>query len=142
MFIHNNPYHTNLYNVQCIRGCLLRHYTIDIINLMDQYIRKYIDSFDITYNSLTYSFTIRIKKSGMRKRYNNFKHEVMFYYNILKNIFYDFFNENRSLVVGMLRSNYGFEADKIYDDFILNPDKFLNLFQVYCIESNIIEVRL
>lgn len=142
MFIHNTPYYTNLQNVQFIRGCLLRHYTLDIINLIEQYIRRYIDTFDIIYNSFTCSFSIRVKKSTMRKKYNSFKHETIFYYNILKDIFYSFFNENRDLIVRMLRNDFGFAADEVYDNFILNPNKLLNLFQIYCIGNNIIEIRL
>lgn len=140
MFIHGTSYPTDLHLVQSIRSCLLRHYTLDVIVLMESYINRTIECIDITYNSFNYSFTIKIRKSAMKKK--SFKHTVTFYYDLMMKAMYSFYSENRELIVHMLRDEFGLDADAIYDSIIENPIQLYNLFHIYCLSNYTMQICL
>ena len=90
---------------------------------LQKYITSYIDCNSIDYNPDTFEIGLRIKKTSMKK-IKDFAHKPEFYYNILINAFYDF-----------IQANIG--------DIILSNKNYMSMiFNIVCINDNMIYIKL
>ncbi len=142
MFIDNANYETNLTDIQNIRYLLfLNLYGNEAyINLLSEIIAKHIDCLSIDYNSNNYTFTIKIKKTAMRK-YHGFNHNPNYYYQIIHNIFKEFISNNLDIISYILKSKYS-NPQEIINKFNAGVYCIENLCYVSCIADNILIIKL
>ena len=142
MFIDNVNYRTDLTDIQNIRYLLfLNLYGNEAyINSLSEIIAKHIDCLSIDYNNYTYTFTIKIKKTAMRK-YHNFDHSPNYYYQIIHNIFKEFINNNIYIISNILKSKFS-NPQEVIDKFNSELYCIENLCHVSCIADNILIIKL
>lgn len=143
MFIDNVNYKTDLTDIQNIRYLLFLNlygnkvYTDMLLNI----ISRHIDCLSIDYSPNEYTFTIKIKKTTMRK-YHGFDHNPNYYYNTIHNIFKEFINQNSSVIEDILRSNNYSNPKEIINKFNNGIYCIENLCHVSCIADNILVIKL
>lgn len=141
MYINNTSYNVDLHLVQSIRYCLLSKYDLNHISILEEYIKKYIPNTEIVYNSLTKSFTIKIRKTSIKK-IKGYKNNVQFYYYLIGEAFNDFFKEQKEEIIKLLYDSFGDSAFYALNTCINNPKFMYNLFNAYCLADNILEIKL
>ena len=143
MIIDKVNYSTNLIDIQNIRYLLFTNLYGNeaYINSLTGIISKHIDCLNIEYSPITYTYTIKIKKTAMRKNHG-FDHNPNYYYQIIPNIFREFLQTNQTAIMSVLSQKYANCQDimnsLIYSDYYC----IANLCQVSCIADNILIIKL
>ncbi len=143
MYIENKNYETNLLDAHTIRHILFTEYYSNrsFIDELSDLIKSNIQVINIDYDELRYSFTIRIKKTTMRKM-QGFKQDSTFYYRIIPNIFYEFIKNHESDFINSLR-NRGYEDPvKTINNLYENKNIMNTLCFITCISDNVIMIDL
>lgn len=143
MFIDKVNYQTNLVDIQNIRYLLFTNLYGNeaFINSLTGIISRYIDCLNIDYSASNYTYTIKIKKTAMRKNHG-FDHNPKYYYQIIPNIFKEFIQINQSAILSVLNQKYA-NAQEIMNSLICSDFYCLaNLCQISCIADNILIIKL
>ena len=106
----------------------------NIIELMES-IRKSIDPVSIEFDSGTYAFYIKIKKTNM-KRYKGFSNIPEFYYShFIIPVFFEFISNHYNELLAL--------SDKaLLDNTLINQTPLINICHVTCISDNMVIVKL
>ena len=143
MLVENNTqYQNDLIDINKIRYILFDAFYKNFAymqNLTD-IISKHIDCLSIDYSGSSYTYTIKIKKTAMR-RYHGFKHDPIFYYSRIADIFKEFIISNEYEVALNMMKHYEKPYEVLhylYD----NPALLANLCHISCIADNILVVKL
>lgn len=142
MIIDNVKYPTDMVDIHNIRYLLFKNLYGNgafIMSLTD-IIARNIECLGIDYSASTYTFTIKIKKTAMRKIYG-FEHNPNFYYQIISNIFKEFIQQNELAVRMALAEKY-YNPKEILDNLYVNYLNMANLCHVSCIADNILVIKL
>lgn len=142
MFIENKQYKTDLVDIHNLRYLLFSHLYSNpafIQNLTD-IISRNIECLSVEYSPSKYMFTIKIKKTSMRK-FHGFDHNPNFYYQLIPNIFLEFIKTNEQIILECLRERYDNPID-IINQLYANPYILSNICQVSCIADNILVIKL
>lgn len=142
MFIHGQSYQTELSNINNIRYILFTNFYSNpmYIESLKSIITKHIDCLSIDYDPVRYTFTIKIKKTSMRK-VNGFSHESIFYHNIISSIFEEFLKTHERDVLNILSCRYPEPGSAL--QYIYSMPGFLaNLCLVSCMQDNIVCIKL
>lgn len=114
---------------------------IDAINDLSMIIGGYIDCLTMDYNNMNRVFTIKIKKTSMKKMYS-FQHNTAFYYNIIPSIFKDFLNKEKDSIIALLRTTCN-NPIQTFNNIISKDNIILSgLCEVTCVSDNIIFIKL
>lgn len=142
MIIDNRSYPTDLVDVNNVRYLLFTNLYSDANALagLAEIISKHIECLSIDYNASTYTFTIKIKKTAMR-RLHGFKHDPNFYYQAIPDIFFDFITANQEKVLKALACTYA-NPTEVLNSIYVNKFIMANLCHVSCISDNIIVIKL
>lgn len=143
MFINNKHYQTDLVDINKIRYLLFTNFysNANYIVSLTEIINNNIECIGIDYSSMDYTFTIKIKKTAMRKSYHGFRHNPNFYYhNTISNIFRQFLKTHENEVIRILSTE--FENPNYVLESIYNNDIMTNLCHITCISDNIIMMKL
>lgn len=142
MFINNQLFETDLANMNNIRYLFFIHLYCNskCIKSLTDIITKHIECLSIDYSQTTYTFTIKIKKTVMRK-IHGFKQDPNFYYLSIPNIFMDFIKANEQDVLSALSERYD-NPYTVLDNLYSNPRLMANLCHVSCIADNIVYIKL
>lgn len=142
MFIDNKLYSSNLIDIDNMRYILNNTLYRDMaaIECLKQIICKYIDCLGIEFSPSEFSFTIKIKKTSMRK-ISGFKHMPDYYYQTIPSIFKEFISSHEQNVLQGLRTIYQdpYSALQYYYN---NLSILANLCHLTCISDNIIIIKL
>lgn len=149
MYIDDRDYQTNdMNNVMRIRCALFNAFYSNevMINTLQDTITQYIECLSIDYDNTKYAFTLKIKKTAMRRMHNRFIHQPSFYYPIISNIFLNFISNYRLLLANTIKndgkSKDPAEAYDIVNELIANPSSLSLLAHVSCISDNIVIINL
>ena len=139
-------HHDNMNIVHHIRYILFKYFYSNpvYIEQLNQIINKNIDCLSVEYDNLNYTFTIKIKKTSMRK-IRGFSHDPIFYYHLLPGIFKEFINNNISLIEYYLTERVSNDKttinhcmNNLYSDiYCLN-----NICGISCLGDNILLIKL
>lgn len=142
MFINNHSFETNLGCVNNIRYLFFTNLYCDnsIIKKLTDVISKHIECLSIEYSYTRYTFTIKIKKTAMRRIYG-FKQDPNFYYKKIPDIFTEFIKTNEDSVLSALSKSYE-NPHEILSYLYNNPNIMSNLCIVSCIADNIVCIKL
>lgn len=143
MFIDKVNYQTNLIDIQNIRYLLFTNLYGNeaFINSLTGIITKHIDCLNVNYSATDFTYTIKIKKTAMRKNHG-FDHNPRYYYQIIPNIFREFFQINQTAILSVLSQKYA-NAQEIINSLITSNFYCLaNLCQISCIDDNILIIKL
>lgn len=142
MIIGEKYYPTNLINIGSIRYTFFTDFysNKDYIGDLTEIIGKHIECLSIDYSDTSFCYTLRIKKTAMRK-HRGFKHDPIFYYPTIQAIFSEFVNKHKDAVLKALANVTP------YPDLVLyylnnHPELLTNLGRVSCIADNIIIINL
>ena len=142
MFIDNKPYPSNLTDVDNMRYILNNtlYKDTNAIESLKQIITRYIDCLGIEFSPVNFTFTIKIKKTAMRKM-SGFKHMSDYYYQTIPNIFREFISSHEQNVLQGLRTIYPdpYSALQYYYN---NISILANLCHLTCISDNIVIIKL
>lgn len=143
MYIENKNYNTDLLDVYTIRHILFTEFynNKSYIDELSNIIRHNIELINIDYDELNYSFTIRIKKTTMRK-IQGFKQDSTFYYQIIPNIFYSFIKNHENDIINVLENRGCTDPAKIINELYNNKSIMNALCFITCISDNIIIIKL
>lgn len=145
MFINNKDYRTDMVDIQSLRYLLfLNLYGSEvIIESLSNIISKHIDCLNIEYCPSSYTFTIKIKKTAMRK-YHGFDHDPKYYYTIIPSIFKEFIQTNANYVSKALEAKYPIREIPLIMDKLINSDYYClaNMCHISCIADNILIMKL
>lgn len=144
MFVNATQYHTDmLVDTNNIRYalCIGLYNSPSCIDSIKEIISRYIECNNIEFDPSNYSFSIKIKKTAMRKN-RDFRHNPEFYYPIASNIFREFISNNSQAVIDSLSSIYGGNAAAVLDTIKNNHNVIANLCYLTCISDNIVIIKL
>ena len=142
MFIEDKQYKIDLVDINNVRYLLFSNLysnPVFIQNLSD-IIARHIDCLSIEYSPTTYTFTVKIKKTSMRKLHR-FYHDPSFYYQMIPGIFMEFIKGNEQIITKCLRERYD-NPEYVIAQLYTNPYNLANLCQVSCIADNILVIKL
>lgn len=142
MIIDKHSYETDLTLVNEIRYILFTKVYNDITSIksLTDVISHSIDCLSIEYDHMSYTFTIKIKKTSMRK-IHGFNHNPNFYYAVVSDIFKLFLDMNENTIVDALSVKFT-DPIAIFVNLLHSPSKLSNLCHVSCISDNIIVIKL
>mgnify|MGYP003299239855 CR=1 FL=1 len=142
MRIEKTNYETSLVDINNIRYLLFRNLygNTAFIQSLTEIITRNIDCLGIDYSASEYTFTIRIKKTTMRKMYG-FYHDPNFYYSIIPNIFKEFIETHEPIIISILREKYA-DPFNIIQKLYMDHYTLSNLCHVSCISDNILVIKL
>lgn len=142
MIIDNVKYPTNMVDIHNIRYLLFKNLYGDnaFIQSLTDAIARNIECLSIDYSASTYTFTIKIKKTAMRKVYG-FDHDPNFYYQIVSNIFKEFIQYNEPAVCTVLGEIYP-NPKEVLNYLYINYLNMANLCHASCIADNILVIKL
>lgn len=142
MYIADQNYQTDLTMINKFRYSLFIHFYNNptYIDALTKIIARHIDALYVDYDSIRYVFTIKIKKTSMR-RIHGFTHNPNFYYPIIIAIFTDFIKEYISDAYRSIGHQEG-EDVSILEKLFENPSLMANLCHISCISDNIIRIQL
>ena len=142
MFIDDKKYQTNLADINSLRYLLFTNFynNMSYIQNLTEIISKNIECLGIDYSAFEYSFTIKIKKTAMR-RMHLFKHKPDFYYQIIPAIFNEFIKNNEQEVLKALSTRYD-NPYRVLQYLYETPGFLANLCHLTCIDDNIIIIKL
>lgn len=143
MFIGNNQFDVDLSVANTIRHLIFANLYTDmryIQNLTD-IISRHIESLGADFDPNTYTITVNIKKTSIRKTYGaRFKHEPNFYYQFISNIFAEFFNTNKDKIIEVLATVYP-DPYTVFNQIVTSP-LIGNLCHVTCLSDKILVIKL
>lgn len=142
MYINDKSFDTNLIDVNKVRYLLFTHLYNNpaSIDNLTSIIGKYIECLGINYDPNTFTFTIKIKKTAMR-RIHGFKQDPSFYYIKIPEIFREFLSANEGVIMPALQQDYPNPKD-VLNTIYLNYSIMANLCHVSCIADNIVIIKL
>lgn len=142
MIIDNRSYPTDLVDVNNVRYLLFTNLYNDTnaLSRLTEIIAKHIECLSIDYNSSTYTFTVKIKKTAMR-RLHGFRHDPNFYYQVIPDIFSEFIAGNKDRILAALSSTYQ-NPSEVLNSIYMNKYIMANLCHMSCISDNIIVIKL
>jgi len=139
-------HHDNMNIVHHIRYILFKYFYSNpvYIEQLNQIINRNIDCLSVEYDNLAYTFTIKIKKTSMRK-IRGFNHDSMFYYHLIPGIFKEFVDANIVPIRQYLKERVGNDEvaisqyiNNLYSDiYCLN-----NICGISCLGDNILLIKL
>lgn len=136
-FIVDEPIKLNDYfsNLTQLRLLFHTHVYNDITNieLLKTAISNHVDTISIDYDDLQKVFSIKIKKTTMKKD-NKFEHNVFYYYNIFENIFLEFLLHNAHMLNTFLKDTMYLSVDNI----LQNIKSLSTMYNIACVSDNII----
>lgn len=124
LMLHNTLYMNNEFFVELIKK-----------------LNRRIDTLQVSYDISTFSITIKIKKTTMKK-VTNFEHNVLFYYGLITDAIREILSENQAFVINCLRTAYGDKAIDIFFIIMQNPGLISLIYNATCISDNIINISL
>ena len=142
VYENNTQYQNDLIDINKIRYILFENFYSNFAYLQNltDLISKHIECLSIDYSSTTFTYTIKIKKTAMRRLYG-FKHDPIFYHAKIADIFKEFILSNEYEVALLMMKQYDAPYDVLrylYD----NPALLANLCHISCIADNILVVKL
>lgn len=142
MFIENVRFSTNMTDINKIRYLLFTNFYNNsmYIEQLKEIINRHIECISVEYSSSDYTFTIKIKKTAMRKL-PGFVHNPNYYYHTIPNIFKEFISNNKQSILHVLRMMYNDPSqvlEQIYDNHFI----MANLCHTTCIADNIVVIKL
>lgn len=142
MTIENVNYQTDMLDVHNIRYLLFRYLYGDMsyIQNLSSIIERHIECLNNDYSAAFYTFTIKIKKTAMRK-FPGFEHNPNFYYQIISNIFKEFLQSNQNIVIEILKTKYQ-EPEAVLNNLYNNYTLMANLCHVSCLADNVLIIKL
>ena len=144
MFIGNNQFDVELSLINNVRHLIFTNlYLMDVryIQSLIEIISKHIDSLGCEFNPNTYTITVNVKKTSIRKVYGaRFKHEPNFYYKFISNIFTEFFNTNKNKIIEVLATAYS-DPYAVFNQ-IMNNQMIGNICHVTCLSDKILVIKL
>ena len=142
MIIDNQSYPTDLVDVNNMRYLLFTNLysNANALIKLTEIIAKHIECLSIDYNAFNYTFTVKIKKTAMR-RLHGFRHDPNFYYQIIPDIFSEFITANKDTILAALASSYQ-NPTEVLNSIYMNKCIMANLCHISCISDNIIVIKL
>lgn len=154
MYINNLNYNntSTLHTGLIVKRILIENFygRREYIDSLCESITKFIDCISIDFDEIKYEFIIKIKKTAMRSRKNNFINNSNYYYTaIMINIFRDFLLNHKVEFLSIVKRDYpdliiyddidGYENlfNQFIDTFSLN-----NLANITCYFDNIVSIKL
>ena len=144
MFVNTTQYDTPIMiDINKIRYILITNFYNDpsYIYSIKEIITKYIECNNIEFSLLDYAFSVKIKKTAMRKN-REFRHNPEFYYPIVSNIFMEFLSNNRQAIINALYPIYGDRSSIVLDIICCNHGVIANLCYLTCISDNLVIIKL
>lgn len=145
-----NAFNEDLHTILTVRNILSRTLfrRSDVQNKFMQLLYTYIDILKCEYSPEQLTYTIKVKKTSV-KRMPNYRPEVSFYYNIIGNIMRDLLTQFKDIVVDLFQihifganKNAYIDAYNLYNMIVSDQSRFnlANLANVQCISDNIIQI--
>lgn len=144
MFIDNTQYQTDLGTVNHIRCILFTIFYNDstIIESLKEFISRNIECLGIDFSPTDFAFTIKIKKTAMRKL-NGFEHCPRYYYQTVSKIFSEFISAHEhKLMLGLKITHPDVDPYQMLQYIYNNQAIMANLCYVTCISDNILVIKL
>ena len=134
MYIEGQLYQYHLSKINEIRFILFKTLYPDMncIEELKQCIANNIETLSIDFDPSDFSFTVKIKKTAMR-RIKGFNHSPIFYYSLINNVFVQFINENKERI----RAQY-----PNIGELTTETSLFHYLATISCFDDNIVIVKL
>ena len=145
MHINDRNFPTSLSGINNIRYCLYMNFYNDSTVIQDliNSIGMHIDCLGIDYDPITYSITIKIKKTAMKKLHGTrFVHNAIFYYDYISRIFSEMFIKNKDRIINILGSCGHQNPIEEFDNIIANNSSLANLCHITCLLDNIVVIKL
>lgn len=123
--------------------CFMHHYIYsdtNMINNLKDIILNEIPCITINYNEMQKSFTLKIKKSSLRK-IKGYNHETLFYKMVVNNVMHKFLTFNKNIIYNKMISIYRDQSQNLYN-FIDSEDMAANLCRIECYNDNLIKITL
>jgi len=110
----------------------------EYINLLLEYIKRYFDCTNISFNRNNMMIDIKIKKTSMKKA-EDYSHSVEFYYPLICNSFLSFLNDDRIHNELMKLSVNNMSHEQVRQ---IIQSKILSLFNATTLLDNIVRIYL
>lgn len=138
----NTQYQNDIIDINKIRYILFENFysNFDYIKVLTDIISRYIECLSIDYSTTTFTYTIKIKKTAMR-RLHGFVHDPIFYHSKVADIFREFIHANEYEISLVMMKQYE-EPLKVLNYIYNNPVLLANLCHVSCIADNILVIKL
>lgn len=143
MYINNYPYNTsNISLLAEMRYLLFNtvYSNMDYIEDLKRIIGKYISVLNIDYSPETFSFTIKVKKTGMR-RICRFRHTPEFYYAFIPSIFREFITLHKNDIISP-KMLFKYNPSELLDYVLADNNVMVNLCNISCMFDNIVIIKL
>jgi hypothetical protein len=136
-------YQNNLADINQVRYILFTRFynNAQHIENLRNIIAGTIECLSIDYVNTHFAFSIKIKKTAMRKRYHGFNHNPIFHYKLIQDIFSKFIMVNEHELLNILACKYENPQDALLS-IRNNPAIMANLAHVTCMDDNIIAIKL
>ena len=144
MFIDNKAYNTPaIYSLSDLRIALFKYcYSNPVqIERLKEKILSEIDCLGLEYDPSTYTFTIKIKKTSMRRHYK-FVNQPQFYYSIITNVFARFISENYDMLVANTGDIFDDPSAALHQLGQISGEGLSMLAHISCISDNIVLIKL
>lgn len=145
MFIGSTQYQTNLVDVNTVRYLLCTNFYCNhsMIDSLKEIIYRNIDCLGIEFSVLDYSYTVKIKKTAMRKL-NGFDHTPSYYYQtIIPRIFKEYLSTHEQAVIQAIRHAHpDKDPHRVLQYIYTNEAIMANLCHVTCISDNTLVIKL
>lgn len=144
MFIGNNQYQTDLGTINHIRCILFSNFYNDPnkIESLKEIISRNIECLGIEFSPAEFAFTIRIKKTAMRKL-KGFDHNPNYYYQTVSKIFSEFISAHEyNILMGLKITHPDNDPHQMLQYIYNNRSIMANLCYVTCISDNTLVIKL
>ena len=143
MYFRDHHFKTDLADVNTIRNILHTNFYSDAFYLteLQALIANTIETLNIEFNPNEFAIYTRIKKTGMRK-FNGFRQNPDFYYQIIPQIFSTFIGNHRCELICALDKAGVPNATQSIESLLANPQLLANLCHTTCIADNIVIFKL
>lgn len=141
--VNNTGVVSDLISICANARCLLHHYIYsnpEYIEIFKNILSRYIPCLQMDYNSYEKCFTIKIKKTSLKK-VAGFEHSTIFYYKVLNFALQSFLVTLEKPILGFMREVYGANATQIYV-FLVHGTSAINILNVECYGDNILKIHL
>lgn len=143
MFINNNQFDVELATVNNIRHLIFTNLYTDVRYIQDlmNIISRHIDSLGSEFDPRSYTITVNVKKTAIRKTYGaRFRHEPNFYYQFISEIFKEFFNLHKQRIIEIFSTVYQ-DPYTVFEQ-ITTDAVIANLCHVTCLSDKILVIKL
>ena len=141
--VNNTGVVSDLISICANARCLLHHYIYsnpEYIEKFKEILSRHIAYLQMDYNPYEKCFTIKIKKTSLKK-VAGFEHSTIFYYNLLNHVLQTFLVELRDPILGFMKDVYGSNAIQVYL-FLVHGASAINILNVECYGDNILKIHL